>query len=194
MEVLKKDPTLGSSSSVFYLLLLPTLVLWYTYWRLSRAHLYKLAARLPGPRGLPIVGHLFDVIGPASCRFPLPVINSLNFPYFFPFLSFSLAAVFKTVIRKSTPFEHIAKMWIGPKLVVFIYDPRDVELLLSSHVYIDKASEYKFFKPWLGDGLLISTGECHLSSHCLCLSFLLLLRASLAVAALLSSACSANAI
>lgn len=85
-------------------------------------------------------------------------------------------------------------MWIGPKLVVFIYDPRDVELLLSSHVYIDKASEYKFFKPWLGDGLLISTGECHLSSHCLCLSFLLLLRASLAVAALLSSACSANAI
>jgi len=50
-------------------------------------------------------------------------------------------------------------MWIGPKLVVFIYDPRDVELLLSSHVYIDKASEYKFFKPWLGDGLLISTGE-----------------------------------
>ncbi|KAH8321270.1 hypothetical protein KR067_002388 [Drosophila pandora] len=50
-------------------------------------------------------------------------------------------------------------MWIGPKLVVFIYDPRDVELLLSSHVYIDKASEYKFFKPWLGDGLLISTGK-----------------------------------
>ncbi|XP_039499371.1 cytochrome P450 4g15 [Drosophila santomea] len=134
MEVLKKDAALGSPSSVFYLLLLPTLVLWYIYWRLSRAHLYRLAGRLPGPRGLPIVGHLFDVIGPAS-------------------------SVFRTVIRKSAPFEHIAKMWIGPKLVVFIYDPRDVELLLSSHVYIDKASEYKFFKPWLGDGLLISTGQ-----------------------------------
>ncbi|KAH8408965.1 hypothetical protein KR009_004607 [Drosophila setifemur] len=134
MEVLKKDAALGSPSSVFYFLLLPTLVLWYIYWRISRAHLYRLAGRLPGPRGLPIVGHLFDVIGPAS-------------------------SVFRTVIRKSAPFEHIAKMWIGPKLVVFIYDPRDVELLLSSHVYIDKASEYKFFKPWLGDGLLISTGQ-----------------------------------
>lgn len=67
-------------------------------------------------------------------------------------------------------------MWIGPKLVVFIYDPRDVELLLSSHVYIDKASEYKFFKPWLGDGLLISTGECNLPlSLSLCLSPFLLL-------------------
>ncbi|XP_068154560.1 cytochrome P450 4g15 [Drosophila tropicalis] len=136
MEMLRKDApaALGTPSSVFYLLLLPTLVLWYIYWRLSRAHLYRLADRLPGPRGLPIVGHLFDVIGPAS-------------------------SVFRTVIRKSAPFEHIAKMWIGPKLVVFIYDPRDVELLLSSHVYIDKASEYKFFKPWLGDGLLISTGQ-----------------------------------
>lgn len=38
-------------------------------------------------------------------------------------------------------------------------DPRDVEIILSSHVYLDKSAEYKFFKPWLGNGLLISTGE-----------------------------------
>lgn len=50
------------------------------------------------------------------------------------------------------------KTWIGPKLMVFLVDPRDIELILGSHVYIDKASEYRFFKPWLGNGLLISTG------------------------------------
>nr|XP_014101708.1 cytochrome P450 4g15 [Bactrocera oleae] len=132
LEVLK-DHVLISPSSVFYFLLLPTFLLWLTYWRLSRRHLYKLADRLPGPKGLPIVGHLLDVFGPAS-------------------------SVFKTVIRKSAEFENIARMWIGPQLVVFIYDPRDVEILLSSQVYIDKSSEYKFFKPWLGEGLLISTG------------------------------------
>ncbi|KAI9589365.1 hypothetical protein GQX74_007534 [Glossina fuscipes] len=100
----------------------------------SKRHLYELAAKLPGPKGLPIIGHLFDFVGPAAC-------------------------VYKTVVRKSAEFPHLAKLWIGPKLLVFIYDPRDVELLLSSQVYIDKASEYRFFKPWLGDGLLISTGQ-----------------------------------
>lgn len=133
LEVLK-DPPLISPSSVFNFLLLPTLMLWFAYWRLSRRHLYELAAQLPGPPGLPVVGHLFDVVGPA-------------------------ASVFKTVMTKSDEYESVTKMWIGPKLVVFIYDPKDVEILLSSQVYIDKASEYKFFKPWLGDGLLISTGS-----------------------------------
>lgn len=51
------------------------------------------------------------------------------------------------------------KLWIGPKLLVFLVDPRDVEVILSSHVYIDKSTEYRFFKPWLGNGLLISTGQ-----------------------------------
>lgn len=38
-------------------------------------------------------------------------------------------------------------------------DPRDVEVILGSQVHIDKSEEYNFFKPWLGNGLLISTGE-----------------------------------
>lgn len=63
------------------------------------------------------------------------------------------------MIAKSASFEKVAKLWIGPKLVVLLYDPRDVEQILSSQVYIDKSNEYSFFKPWLGDGLLISTGE-----------------------------------
>lgn len=50
-------------------------------------------------------------------------------------------------------------MWLGPKLIVFLFDPRDVEIILSSQVHLDKATEYRFFKPWLGDGLLISTGN-----------------------------------
>nr|UPO37784.1 cytochrome P450 4g15 [Liriomyza trifolii] len=135
LEILKETETEEfNASRAFYCLLFPTFILWYIYWRLSRHHLYKLAKNIPGPKGYPIVGHLFDVVGPAS-------------------------SVFKTVMSKFDQYENVTKIWIGPKLVVFLYDPRDVEILLSSQIYIDKASEYKFFKPWLGDGLLISTGH-----------------------------------
>lgn len=62
-------------------------------------------------------------------------------------------------MKKSEEYKDVVKLWIGPKLVIFLIDPRDVEIILSSHVYIDKSSEYRFFQPWLGDGLLISTGK-----------------------------------
>lgn len=76
---------------------------------------------------------------------------------FFSWLS--LQAVFRTIIEKGKEYNEVIKIWIGPKLIVFLVDPRDIELLLSSHVYIDKSPEYRFFKPWLGNGLLISTGK-----------------------------------
>lgn len=39
------------SSAIFFSLLVPALVLWYIYWRLSRRRLYELAEKLPGPEG-----------------------------------------------------------------------------------------------------------------------------------------------
>lgn len=68
------------------------------------------------------------------------------------------SVVFKTVINKAKFFNDVIKLWAGPKLLVFLSDPRDIELILSSQVYLDKSPEYRFFKPWLGNGLLISSG------------------------------------
>lgn len=75
--------------------------------------------------------------------------------------------VFRTILEKSAlyDFDSVCKLWIGPKLIVFLFNPADVELILSSHVYIDKSAEYDFFKPWLGDGLLISTGKLFLNCN-----------------------------
>lgn len=69
------------------------------------------------------------------------------------------SAIFRKFYERSFEFDQVIKLWIGPKLVVFLIDPRDVEVILSSNVYIDKSSEYRFFKPWLGNGLLISSGN-----------------------------------
>ncbi|XP_076383747.1 cytochrome P450 4C1-like [Megalopta genalis] len=37
--------------------------------------------------------------------------------------------------------------------------PEPVQPLLSSSVHIDKSLEYEYLQPWLGSGLLTSTGE-----------------------------------
>lgn len=64
----------------------------------------------------------------------------------------------------SEQYPNVGRAWFGTKLVVVLMNPVDVELVLGSSVHIDKSDEYRFFKPWLGNGLLISTGD-HWRSH-----------------------------
>lgn len=130
--------TVGSSivsaTNVFFYLLIPTLLLWFVYYRMTRRRLYELAEKLPGPAGLPLLGNAMEFTGEPH-------------------------RLFQQIYTRSFEYENVVKLWIGPRLIVFLTDPRDIELILSSHVHIDKAPEYRFFKPWLGNGLLISTGE-----------------------------------
>lgn len=56
-------PQSTASTAVFYSLLIPAAILWFTYWRLSRRHLYELADKLPGPKGLPLIGNALDLTG-----------------------------------------------------------------------------------------------------------------------------------
>lgn len=51
------------ASSMFYALVVPALVLWYAYWRISRRHLYELADQLSGPPGLPLLGNALEFTG-----------------------------------------------------------------------------------------------------------------------------------
>ncbi|XP_026326913.1 cytochrome P450 4g15 [Hyposmocoma kahamanoa] len=134
-NVVAQSGTWGATS-LFYILLVPTIILWYAYWRMSRRHMYALAEKIGGPKGVPILGNALYFTGGSH-------------------------DIFKTIIAKSNEFDNeaVVKLWIGPRLLIFLYDPRDVELILSSHVHIDKAEDYRFFQPWLGNGLLISTGQ-----------------------------------
>nr|CAI5859094.1 unnamed protein product [Callosobruchus analis] len=131
---LTESSSVLSASTVFYFLLIPAVLLWYAYWYISRRHMLELAEKIPGPKGYPIIGNALEFLGTSP-------------------------QIFKNVYSKSYEFGTTVKLWAGPKLLIFLTDPRDVEIILSSHVHIDKAPEYRFFKPWLGDGLLISTGQ-----------------------------------
>ncbi|XP_050304180.1 cytochrome P450 4g15-like [Anthonomus grandis grandis] len=140
MSIAKENPDMFKSGAfltpvnTFYFLLVTLATLYYVYWKISRRRMLQLAEKIPGPRGLPLVGNALEFIGS---------------PY----------EIFTRISDKATEFGRIVKLWIGPRLLIFITDPNDVELILSSHVHIDKSPEYRFFKPWLGEGLLISTGQ-----------------------------------
>lgn len=71
------SPTQTPSLTIFISLLVPALVLWYVYWRLSRRRLYELADKLPGPKGLPLIGNALDLTGTShsECR-KIKKINS----------------------------------------------------------------------------------------------------------------------
>lgn len=50
------------------------------------------------------------------------------------------------------------KLYLGNFSMVVIADPKDVEVVLSSNTMIQKSELYKLLHPWLGQGLLTSSG------------------------------------
>ncbi|KAK5643929.1 hypothetical protein RI129_007774 [Pyrocoelia pectoralis] len=119
--------------NVFQYLIIFTLMLWYMYWQLSKRYVLKLAEKLPGPKGWPLIGNALEFRGSAH-------------------------EIMKKLCRH-LEINSVVKLWQGSKLIIFLSDPKDVEIILSSYDHIDKSSEYDLFKPWLGNGLLISTGK-----------------------------------
>ncbi|CAH0721562.1 unnamed protein product, partial [Brenthis ino] len=120
---------------IFYPLVLLATGLWLLYRWQQQSRLHKLGNLLPGPLPVPLFGNALLALG----KRPEELLT----------LALSYAEIYGTVVRG----------WLGSKLIIFLADPNDVEVILNSQVHIDKASEYRFFKPWLGEGLLISSGE-----------------------------------
>ncbi|NXW65318.1 CP4V2 protein, partial [Eurystomus gularis] len=53
----------------------------------------------------------------------------------------------------------LLKLWVGPLPFVVLYHPDSVETILNNSKHIEKSYLYKFLHPWLGTGLLTSTGD-----------------------------------
>nr|ARO89871.1 cytochrome P450 Cyp4v2 [Andrias davidianus] len=54
--------------------------------------------------------------------------------------------------------ESAIKLWIGPIPFLILFHADTVEAVLSNSKHIDKSFAYRFLHPWLGTGLLTSTG------------------------------------
>nr|QFR37025.1 cytochrome P450 4G189 [Forficula auricularia] len=128
--------TVSASSSIFWYLLVPAISLYIFYYWFSRRRLNEMASKIPGLDGFPVLGVAHRFFGKTHDEIFTELME---------------------YIQESG--DKAGKLWLGPRLHVYLLDPRDIEIILGSSVHLDKSPEYRFFEPWLGDGLLITSGN-----------------------------------
>lgn len=106
----------------------------YEYWRRNSRE-YRMVANIPSPPELPILGQAHVAAGLSNAEILAVGLGYLN------------------------KYGETMKAWLGNVLLVFLTNPSDIELILSGHQHLTKAEEYRYFKPWFGNGLLISNGH-----------------------------------
>ncbi|KAL6416370.1 hypothetical protein ACFW04_013526 [Cataglyphis niger] len=111
------------------ILLLSMFILLMYYYYVHYGRNGRLLNLVPGPSDLPIVG------------------NAIEFN-----------EIFKLFISLSDKYYPIFKVWSCFIYCVCIRHPNDLEIILSSTKHIEKGYVYKLLHPWLGTGLLTSTG------------------------------------
>ncbi|XP_023612933.1 cytochrome P450 4V2-like isoform X2 [Myotis lucifugus] len=93
---------------------------------------------------------------------PIPTI-----PGAYPFLGHLLMLerggkeFFQQLIHYSEEYRHVPmlKLWLGTVPVIAMDKAETIEVILTSSKQIDKSYLYTFLQPWLGLGLLTSTGN-----------------------------------
>lgn len=66
---------------------------------------------------------------------------------------------FKKLTKWAEEFGDIFLIWVGQRPFIFLYRVEAVQPLLSNSNHIDKSLEYQYLKPWLGTGLVTSSGK-----------------------------------
>ncbi|XP_073434897.1 cytochrome P450 4V2-like isoform X1 [Dendrobates tinctorius] len=68
---------------------------------------------------------------------------------------------FRQIIEYTEALRHLPliKLWLGPIPFLILYHAETIEPILSTSKHMDKSFAYKFLHPWLGLGLLTSTGD-----------------------------------
>lgn len=90
--------------------------------------------KIPGPKSIPIFGN--------TLQYNLPT-----------------DAMWLSQRKLNADFYPITKLWLADRPIVNVFHPDDVQILLTSTKHIEKNLLYDFLHPWLGTGLLTSSGK-----------------------------------
>ncbi|KAJ9594698.1 hypothetical protein L9F63_014032 [Diploptera punctata] len=120
---------------VLIALVLITLVTLYKYYK-KHAYTARLINQIPGPPALPIVGNTIEI-------------------------NVEHDELFERMMGSTKLWGRrlgINREWLGNKPYVLVFHPDRLEPILSSSKHIEKSGDYLYLHPWLGTGLLTSSG------------------------------------
>lgn len=134
-------------SLMIVLLTLTTIytIIYVRKWYKKRRNLIEAIEKLPGPPNIPyfpILNHALVIVYLDSLKHKLG--------------TFTLVYHVMSNMYRLFPDTGICRFWLGPKPIVVLYSPETVESVLVSTSVINKADEYRFFEPWIGEGLVTS--------------------------------------
>lgn len=104
-------------------------------WYRKRAALVEAIDNIPGAKAYPLIGTTYNIFG----------VDRKD--------------VFKVFEKILAKYPYIARSWIGFTPEVNIRKAEYIEKVINSNKNMEKPLGYEYLKIWLGDGLLISTGE-----------------------------------
>lgn len=105
----------------------------YFYWKYKK--ILASVEHIPGPPAYPFVGNALMFIGKSTAE---------------------IVKIGEDNVRKYGYFNRIL---LGPKILILVGEPEDVEAMLLHGKTIEKSEEYEYTRDWIGEGLITSSGQ-----------------------------------
>lgn len=133
------------SAKLFIILTLIYVSIRLTKFYRKRRKIAELIDKIPGPPNLsfaPFINHGIVVLYLDLLKHKLG--------------TFTLTYHIMSNMHIAFPEEGLCRYWLGFRPVVLLYSPETVESILVSTKNLNKSIEYRFFEPWIGEGLVTS--------------------------------------
>lgn len=132
----------------------------FLYYIWQRRHLLRLAYKLKGPEGIPILGSAYKFFNSDSefvCLF-VCVYARVYSQWCLLLLINNLLIAFLEILDVFNEFNKAyggpGKFWLGNRLFVYIDDPKHFEIILNTPTSLNKGDSYNFISESIGFGLI----------------------------------------